>query len=164
MLITTTGKKLDHEPAKDTLNQYIVRIVEIKENKNTSSSIQYMLEDVLDLRKRDLVPRHQKGLTTIDEIHFDARMEEQKEKEMLRNMASFPPKSERCRDMADKGRALKPQGGSDDEYQTVERSGRTKDSRPDLNRIEDILKRERRKEPAGGLKPQRWGNPQGLST
>ena len=56
MLITTTGKKLEHEQAKDRLDQYFVRIVEIKENKNTSSCIWYMLEDMLDLRKSDWVP------------------------------------------------------------------------------------------------------------
>ena len=154
MLITTTGKKLDREQAKDRLDQYFDRIVQIKENKNTSSRIRYMLLDVLDLRKRNWVPRHQKDPTTIDEIRYKARLEEEKEKEMVRNLPRAPPKGRRCRDMADKGRPLRPQGESDNE---------TKDSRPDRSRNQGICKRDRTKEPAGGFRPQRWGKPQGSS-
>ena len=75
--------------------------------------------------------------------------------------------------MADKGRALKPQGGSDAKRHTVERSSRRRDSKPqggsdkecqmveqsgcmedlkpDLSRIDGIFKRDRGKATARSL-------------
>ena len=50
------------------------------------------------------VPRRQESLKTIDQIHYEAQLEKEKEKEMLRHVANVPPKGGRSRDMSDKGR------------------------------------------------------------
>ena len=48
--------------------------------------------------------RRQESLKTIDQIHYEAQLEKEKEKEMLQHVASVPPKGGRGRDMSDKGR------------------------------------------------------------
>ena len=56
--------------------------------------------------------------------------------------------------MLDKGRALKPQEGSD-KWQTNENSSR-RGLKPDIKRTQGILHQYKGKENAAGLKPQRW--------
>ena len=56
-LMTTTGKKFDHQQVKECLDQYFDRIDEIRKKKNMFSHIRFMLQDVLDLRKNGQVPR-----------------------------------------------------------------------------------------------------------
>ena len=98
-----------------------------------------------------------------NEPYHTSQLEQEKEKEMLRHVASVPPKGGRNRDVPEKGGALKPQGGSG-EWRTKEGAGR-RDSKPDINRIQGILKRERGKETTAGFRPQRWGvKPQGSFT
>ena len=125
-----------------------------------SSHISFMLQDVIDLRKDGWVPRHQESLETIEQIH---KTQPEKEKEeSLQHVASIPLRSGRNRDMPDKGRALKPQKGSD-EWQMNENPSR-RGLQPDINRTQGILSRYRGKETTAGLKPQgRSLKPQGSS-
>ena len=48
-LMTTTRKELDHEQAKESLDQYSDQIDEIRKKKKTSSKIRFILQDVFDL-------------------------------------------------------------------------------------------------------------------
>ncbi|XP_025143102.3 eukaryotic translation initiation factor 4 gamma 1 isoform X5 [Bubalus bubalis] len=79
-LLTTIGKDLDFEKAKPRMDQYFNQMEKIIKEKKTSSRIRFMLQDVLDLRKSNWVPRRgDQGPKTIDQIHKEAEMEEHRE-------------------------------------------------------------------------------------
>ncbi|KAK1878600.1 Eukaryotic translation initiation factor 4 gamma 1 [Dissostichus eleginoides] len=79
-LFSTIGKDLDFEKAKPRMDQYFAQIDKIIKEKKTSSRIRFMLQDVLDLRRSNWVPRRgDQGPKTIDQIHKEAELEEQKE-------------------------------------------------------------------------------------
>ncbi|XP_061654535.1 eukaryotic translation initiation factor 4 gamma 1a isoform X11 [Phyllopteryx taeniolatus] len=79
-LLSTIGKDLDFEKAKPRMDQYFNQMEKIIKEKKTSSRIRFMLQDVLDLRKCNWVPRRgDQGPKTIDQIHKDAEMEEHRE-------------------------------------------------------------------------------------
>ncbi|XP_042759684.1 eukaryotic translation initiation factor 4 gamma 1 isoform X1 [Panthera leo] len=76
-LLTTIGKDLDFEKAKPRMDQYFNQMEKIIKEKKTSSRIRFMLQDVLDLRRSNWVPRRgDQGPKTIDQIHKEAEMEE----------------------------------------------------------------------------------------
>uniref|UniRef100_A0A8C6TQL5 Eukaryotic translation initiation factor 4 gamma 1 n=1 Tax=Neogobius melanostomus TaxID=47308 RepID=A0A8C6TQL5_9GOBI len=79
-LLSTIGKDLDFEKAKPRMDQYFTQMEKIIKEKKTSSRIRFMLQDVLDLRRSNWVPRRgDQGPKTIDQIHKEAEMEEQRE-------------------------------------------------------------------------------------
>uniref|UniRef100_A0A1A7WC98 Eukaryotic translation initiation factor 4 gamma, 1 n=3 Tax=Iconisemion striatum TaxID=60296 RepID=A0A1A7WC98_9TELE len=79
-LLSTIGKDLDFEKAKPRMDQYFNQIDKIIKERKTSSRIRFMLQDVLDLRRSNWVPRRaDQGPKTIDQIHKDAEMEEHRE-------------------------------------------------------------------------------------
>nr|P41110.1 RecName: Full=Eukaryotic translation initiation factor 4 gamma 1; Short=eIF-4-gamma 1; Short=eIF-4G 1; Short=eIF-4G1; AltName: Full=p220 [Oryctolagus cuniculus]AAA31242.1 initiation factor 4-gamma [Oryctolagus cuniculus] len=79
-LLTTIGKDLDFEKAKPRMDQYFNQMEKIIKEKKTSSRIRFMLQDVLDLRQSNWVPRRgDQGPKTIDQIHKEAEMEEHRE-------------------------------------------------------------------------------------
>lgn len=79
-LLSTIGKDLDFEKAKPRMDQYFHQMEKIIKEKKMSSRISFMLQDVLDLRKNNWVPRRgDLGPKTIDQIHKEAEMEEHRE-------------------------------------------------------------------------------------
>ncbi|XP_006883363.1 PREDICTED: eukaryotic translation initiation factor 4 gamma 1-like [Elephantulus edwardii] len=79
-LLTTIGKDLDFEKAKPQMDQYFHQMKKVVKDKKTSSRICFMLQDVLDLRRSNWVPRRgDQGPKTIDQIHKEAEMEEHRE-------------------------------------------------------------------------------------
>ncbi|XP_052470136.1 eukaryotic translation initiation factor 4 gamma 1 isoform X6 [Carassius gibelio] len=79
-LLSTIGKDLDFEKAKPRMDQYFHQMEKIIKEKKTSSRIRFMLQDVLDLRKNNWVPRRgDQGPKTIDQIHKEAQLEEHRE-------------------------------------------------------------------------------------
>uniref|UniRef100_A0A8C7ZWB4 Eukaryotic translation initiation factor 4 gamma, 1a n=1 Tax=Oryzias sinensis TaxID=183150 RepID=A0A8C7ZWB4_9TELE len=79
-LLSTIGKDLDFEKAKPRMDQYFTQMDKIIKEKKTSSRIRFMLQDVLDLRRNNWVPRRgDLGPKTIDQIHKEAEMEEHRE-------------------------------------------------------------------------------------
>nr|XP_057923683.1 eukaryotic translation initiation factor 4 gamma 1a isoform X2 [Doryrhamphus excisus] len=79
-LLSTIGKDLDFEKAKPRMDQYFNQMDKIIKERKTSSRIRFMLQDVLDLKKSNWVPRRgDQGPKTIDQIHKDAEMEEHRE-------------------------------------------------------------------------------------
>ncbi|KAM9844721.1 eukaryotic translation initiation factor 4 gamma 1a [Aulostomus maculatus] len=79
-LLSTVGKDLDFEKAKPRMDQYFNQMDKIIKERKTSSRIRFMLQDVLDLRKNNWVPRRgDQGPKTIDQIHKEAEMEEHRE-------------------------------------------------------------------------------------
>uniref|UniRef100_A0A673C177 Eukaryotic translation initiation factor 4 gamma 1-like n=1 Tax=Sphaeramia orbicularis TaxID=375764 RepID=A0A673C177_9TELE len=62
------------------MDQYFNQMDKIIKERKTSSRIRFMLQDVLDLRKSNWVPRRgDQGPKTIDQIHKEAEMEEHRE-------------------------------------------------------------------------------------
>uniref|UniRef100_A0A671PC47 Eukaryotic translation initiation factor 4 gamma 3-like n=1 Tax=Sinocyclocheilus anshuiensis TaxID=1608454 RepID=A0A671PC47_9TELE len=80
-LLTTIGKDLDFEKAKPRMDQYFNQMEKIVKEKKTSSRIRFMLQDVTDLRLHNWVSRRADlGPKTIEQIHKEAKLEEQEEK------------------------------------------------------------------------------------
>ncbi|KAI4797885.1 hypothetical protein KUCAC02_024781 [Chaenocephalus aceratus] len=79
-LLSTIGKDLDFEKAKPRMDQYFNQMEKIIKDKKTSSRIRFVLQDVLDLRRSSWVPRRgEQGPKTMEQIHKDAELEEQRE-------------------------------------------------------------------------------------
>ncbi|XP_067310107.1 eukaryotic translation initiation factor 4 gamma 1a isoform X2 [Pseudorasbora parva] len=79
-LLSTIGKDLDFEKAKPRMDQYFHQMEKIIKERKTSSRIRFMLQDVIDLRKSNWVPRRgDLGPKTIDQIHKEAELEEHRE-------------------------------------------------------------------------------------
>uniref|UniRef100_A0A3Q3FVP1 Eukaryotic translation initiation factor 4 gamma 1 n=1 Tax=Labrus bergylta TaxID=56723 RepID=A0A3Q3FVP1_9LABR len=79
-LFSTIGKDLDFEKAKPRMDQYFNQMEKITKERKNSSRIRFMLQDVLDLRRNNWVPRRgDQGPKTIDQIHKDAELEEHRE-------------------------------------------------------------------------------------
>ncbi|XP_027021188.2 eukaryotic translation initiation factor 4 gamma 3 isoform X3 [Tachysurus fulvidraco] len=79
-LLTTIGKDLDFEKAKPRMDQYFNQMEKIVKERKTSSRIRFMLLDVIDLRLHNWVSRRtDQGPKTIEQIHKEARIEEQEE-------------------------------------------------------------------------------------
>nr|XP_055053589.1 eukaryotic translation initiation factor 4 gamma 1-like [Misgurnus anguillicaudatus] len=79
-LLSTIGKDLDFEKAKPRMDQYFHQMEKIIKEKKTSSRIRFMLQDVIDLRRNNWVPRRgDQGPKTIEQIHKEAELEEHRE-------------------------------------------------------------------------------------
>ncbi|KAK7132264.1 hypothetical protein R3I93_018728 [Phoxinus phoxinus] len=79
-LLTTIGKDLDFEKAKPRMDQYFNQMEKIVKERKTSSRIRFMLQDVIDLRLHNWVSRRvDLGPKTIEQIHKEAKLEEQEE-------------------------------------------------------------------------------------
>ncbi|XP_058489421.1 eukaryotic translation initiation factor 4 gamma 1-like isoform X2 [Solea solea] len=79
-LLSTIGKDLDFEKAKPRMDQYFTQMEKIIKERKTSSRIRFMLQDVLDVRRNNWVPRRgDQGPKTIDQIHKEAELEEHRE-------------------------------------------------------------------------------------
>ncbi|NXB12284.1 IF4G3 factor, partial [Cnemophilus loriae] len=79
-LLTTIGKDLDFEKAKPRMDQYFNQMEKIVKERKTSSRIRFMLQDVIDLRLCNWVSRRaDQGPKTIEQIHKEAKIEEQEE-------------------------------------------------------------------------------------
>ncbi|XP_076863790.1 eukaryotic translation initiation factor 4 gamma 3 isoform X3 [Brachyhypopomus gauderio] len=79
-LLTTIGKDLDFEKAKPRMDQYFNQMEKIVKERKTSSRIRFLLQDVIDLRLHNWVSRRaDQGPKTIEQIHQQAKLEEQEE-------------------------------------------------------------------------------------
>ncbi|XP_035376089.1 eukaryotic translation initiation factor 4 gamma 3 isoform X3 [Electrophorus electricus] len=79
-LLTTIGKDLDFEKAKPRMDQYFNQMEKIVKERKTSSRIRFLLQDVIDLRLHNWVSRRaDQGPKTIEQIHEQAKLEEQEE-------------------------------------------------------------------------------------
>ncbi|XP_068196550.1 eukaryotic translation initiation factor 4 gamma 1-like isoform X3 [Antennarius striatus] len=88
-LLSTIGKDLDFERAKPRMDQYFNQMDKIIKERKTSSRIRFMLQDVLDLKKNNWVPRRaDQGPKTIEQIHKEAEMEEHREQVKVQQLMS----------------------------------------------------------------------------
>ncbi|XP_041427732.1 eukaryotic translation initiation factor 4 gamma 3 isoform X7 [Xenopus laevis] len=86
-LLTTIGKDLDFEKAKPRMDQYFHQMVKIVKERKTSSRIRFMLQDIIDLRLNNWVSRRaDQGPKTIEQIHKEAKIEEQEEQRKVQQL------------------------------------------------------------------------------
>ncbi|KAM4556940.1 eukaryotic translation initiation factor 4 gamma 1a isoform 4-T4 [Fundulus diaphanus] len=133
-LLSTIGKDLDFEKAKPRMDQYFTQMDKIIKERKTSSRIRFMLQDVLDLRKNNWVPRRgDQGPKTIDQIHKEAEMEEHREQIKVQQQL-LSKKDSRGPHTPARGRPSQPQ---DEGWNTVPISK----NRPiDITRLSKITK------------------------
>ncbi|XP_054889800.1 eukaryotic translation initiation factor 4 gamma 1a isoform X2 [Poeciliopsis prolifica] len=133
-LLSTIGKDLDFEKAKPRMDQYFNQMDKIIKERKTSSRIRFMLQDVLDLRKNNWVPRRgDQGPKTIDQIHKEAEIEKYQEQIKVQQQL-LSKKDSRGPHTPARGRAAQPQ---DEGWNTVPISK----NRPiDITRLSKITK------------------------
>uniref|UniRef100_A0A452RDV2 Eukaryotic translation initiation factor 4 gamma 3 n=1 Tax=Ursus americanus TaxID=9643 RepID=A0A452RDV2_URSAM len=86
-LLTTIGRDLDFEKAKPRMDQYFNQMEKIVKERKTSSRIRFMLQDVIDLRLCNWVSRRaDQGPKTIEQIHKEAKIEEQEEQRKVQQL------------------------------------------------------------------------------
>ncbi|KAM5125042.1 eukaryotic translation initiation factor 4 gamma 3 [Mantella aurantiaca] len=86
-LLTTIGKDLDFEKAKPRMDQYFHQMEKIVKERKTSSRIRFMLQDVIDVRQCNWVSRRaDQGPKTIEQIHKEAKIEEQEEQRKVQQL------------------------------------------------------------------------------
>ncbi|XP_030073011.1 eukaryotic translation initiation factor 4 gamma 1 isoform X2 [Microcaecilia unicolor] len=136
-LLSTIGKDLDFEKAKPRMAQYFHQMEKIIKERKTSSRIRFMLQDVIDLRLTNWVPRRgDQGPKTIDQIHKEAELEQHREQIKVQQLMSNKDKRRELPVRQTSGG----RGGQvgDDGWNTVPIS---KGSRPiDTSRITKITK------------------------
>ncbi|XP_075058541.1 eukaryotic translation initiation factor 4 gamma 1 isoform X3 [Mixophyes fleayi] len=135
-LLSTIGKDLDFERAKPRMDQYFNQMDKIIKERKTSSRIRFMLQDVIDLRLCNWVPRRaDQGPKTIDQIHKEAEMEKQREQVKVQQLMS---KQDKRREPPGRPTGGRGSSTTDDGWNTVPIS---KGSRPiDTSRISKITK------------------------
>ncbi|KAM4693285.1 eukaryotic translation initiation factor 4 gamma 1 isoform 2-T3 [Discoglossus pictus] len=135
-LLSTIGKDLDFERAKPRMDQYFNQMDKIIKERKTSSRIRFMLQDLIDLRMCNWVPRRgEQGPKTIDQIHKDAEMEKQREQVKVQQLMS---KQDKRREPPGRPTGSRGSQPTDDGWNTVPIS---KGSRPiDTTRISKITK------------------------
>ncbi|GIZ01410.1 eukaryotic translation initiation factor 4 gamma 3 [Caerostris extrusa] len=89
-LMRIAGKELetskDHQE-KCTVERYFAHIQKIVDSRLTSIRIRFMLQDIIDLRKNDWIPRRIENIPkTVDEIRREAAFEAQKQMLMYRRV------------------------------------------------------------------------------
>ncbi|KAG8444977.1 hypothetical protein GDO86_009936 [Hymenochirus boettgeri] len=135
-LLSTIGKDLDFERAKPRMDQYFNQMDKIIKERKTSSRIRFMLQDVIDLRLCNWVPRRgDQGPKTIDQIHKEAEMEKQREQVKVQQLMA---KQDKRREPPGRTAGSRGNQPADDGWNTVPIS---KGSRPiDTSRITKITK------------------------
>ncbi|XP_062327101.1 eukaryotic translation initiation factor 4 gamma 2a, partial [Osmerus eperlanus] len=74
-IMRTVGPRLDHEKAKSLMDQYFGRMQSLMNNKDLPARIRFLLQDTVELRENDWVPRKafiDNGPKTINQIRQEA--------------------------------------------------------------------------------------------
>ncbi|KAJ8345432.1 hypothetical protein SKAU_G00296250 [Synaphobranchus kaupii] len=75
-LITTTGTALDCENVKPQMDGYFSQLNQILKEGKSTSRVRFMLQDVMDLRQNNWVPRrYEQGPKIISQVHEEAELE-----------------------------------------------------------------------------------------
>ncbi|XP_068614911.1 eukaryotic translation initiation factor 4 gamma 1-like [Brachionichthys hirsutus] len=78
-LLYLTGKALDVESAKHQMDQYFTRIYNVIQERKTSTRVDFMLQDLMDRKMANWIPRKYRGPKPIEQIHKDTAMEDTRE-------------------------------------------------------------------------------------
>ncbi|XP_074654497.1 eukaryotic translation initiation factor 4 gamma 1-like isoform X3 [Tubulanus polymorphus] len=118
-LLSTIGKELDHEKGKPRMDQYFQQKEKIIKKKEVSSRTRFMLQDVIELRRNNWVPRRvDNAPKTIAEIHKEAA-KESAEKSLLSQMVVVPPAMNLKKDNRRGSRSGMGQSQESDGWKTV---------------------------------------------
>ncbi|TBU40170.1 hypothetical protein BD309DRAFT_1003254 [Dichomitus squalens] len=75
-LLTTVGQILDTPKARAHMDVYFSRMKELTKSPNVNSRMQFMLQDIIELRERKWIPRNQMAApTTLAAVHEQAAKE-----------------------------------------------------------------------------------------
>ncbi|KAJ8345430.1 hypothetical protein SKAU_G00296230 [Synaphobranchus kaupii] len=75
-LITTTGTALDCENVKPQMDGYFSQLNQILKEGKSTSRVRFMLQDVMDLRQNNWVPRrYEQGPKIISQVHEETELE-----------------------------------------------------------------------------------------
>ncbi|XP_053728325.1 eukaryotic translation initiation factor 4 gamma 1-like isoform X1 [Synchiropus splendidus] len=89
-LLSTIGKNLDADNDQTHMDKYFYQMKTIVKERRTSTRIRFMLQDVLDLRQNNWVPRRgDQGPKTLDQIHKEAELEKQMEQVKVHQSTFF---------------------------------------------------------------------------
>nr|XP_042911418.1 eukaryotic translation initiation factor 4 gamma 1-like [Parasteatoda tepidariorum] len=90
-LLKTIGKELDDpnvEGSKESMEGYFTQMQEIVDKSLTGSRVRFMLQDVIDLKKNEWIPRRdENNPKTTDQIHKEAECEAPGQQQNLENMS-----------------------------------------------------------------------------
>ncbi|XP_022249627.1 eukaryotic translation initiation factor 4 gamma 3-like isoform X2 [Limulus polyphemus] len=135
-LLTTIGKELEREKNKLTatsMNSCFETMKTIVKENKTNSRIRFMLQDVIDLRQNNWVPRREdNNPKTIDQIHWEAEKEAQQQ-QLLLQQVHVPPQKRSDERERRKSRNNPP--FSDEGWNTV-----TSRSKIDTNKLKQFAK------------------------
>ncbi|XP_030843134.1 eukaryotic translation initiation factor 4 gamma 3 isoform X1 [Strongylocentrotus purpuratus] len=120
-LMATIGKNVDHEKAKNRIDQYFSKIDKIIASQTNQPRIRFLMCDLVDLRRNNWVPRRQESKpTTIDAIHREWHVDEAKKAQESKNYNG----PNRSREQAPPPRTVTPQ--ADDGWNTVGTTTKTR--------------------------------------
>ncbi|CAA2972934.1 eukaryotic translation initiation factor 4G-like isoform X2 [Olea europaea subsp. europaea] len=89
-LMSTIGEMIDHSRAKEYIDAYFDRMLQLSNNMKLSSRVRFMLKDAIDLRKNKWQQRRKvEGPKKIEEVHRDAAQERQAQTSRLSRAPSF---------------------------------------------------------------------------
>nr|XP_034299262.1 eukaryotic translation initiation factor 4 gamma 3 isoform X2 [Crassostrea gigas] len=96
-LLSTIGNDLDTDEARPRVDQYFNQMDKIVQEKTISSRVRFKLQDVIDLRKCNWIPRgNPQTPKTLYQIHKEVKKEIQKRQIFLHQLkAQHKPKQER---------------------------------------------------------------------
>jgi len=96
-LMSTIGEMIDHEKAKEHMDDYFDRMKTLSNNMNLSSRVRFMLKDAIDLRKNKWQQRRKvEGPKKIEEVHRDASQEQQEQVSGLGHASSISQSARRA--------------------------------------------------------------------
>ncbi|GFU09861.1 eukaryotic translation initiation factor 4 gamma 3 [Nephila pilipes] len=161
-LLKTIGKELDEgkaaKNARDNqMDMYFGQMKLIVDKRLTSSRVRFMLQDVVDLKKNNWVPRRdENNPKTIDQIHKEAEREAREQQQVYQNMANYP---KRLPDDRDRRKNTGRMGQSEDGWTSSSKSNKSSYSMVDPSKLK-LTKPDEvesiRLGP-GGRGPQSWG-------
>ncbi|KAF8320324.1 ARM repeat-containing protein [Clavulina sp. PMI_390] len=91
-LLNTVGQAMDTDRARDHMNVYFSRMSDMAKNPKLSSRVQFMIQDVIELRSRKWQSRTNVAApSTIAQIHAEAAKDQaMKEQQAYNNRAAYP--------------------------------------------------------------------------
>ncbi|XP_055937780.1 eukaryotic translation initiation factor 4 gamma 3-like isoform X2 [Argiope bruennichi] len=102
-IIKTAGKELENckdLPEENPVDKYFAQIQKIVDSRLTSTRIRFLLQDIIDLRESNWIPRRAENRPrTIDEIRKEAALEAQKQMQMYHKMIASNAAA--CNDQVD---------------------------------------------------------------
>ncbi|GBM60301.1 Eukaryotic translation initiation factor 4 gamma 3 [Araneus ventricosus] len=138
VLLKTIGKELDYAKATkysrgNQMDMHFGQIKLIVDKRLTNSRVRFMLQDVIDLKKNNWVPRRgENNPKTIDQIHKEAEREAREQQQAYQNMTSY---LKRISDDRDRRKNTGRMGPSEDGWTSSSKSSKGSYSMVDPSKL-----------------------------